>query len=101
MSDQVSVVARFTARPDRIDKLKAELLALVPLTRAEPGCINYDLHQSPANPAEFVFYENFADAEAFAFHGAQPYIARVKEFAAELCVSPPIVTTWTMISDKA
>ena len=99
--DQVSVTARFTAKSGKEDALKAELLALVPQTRAEPGCLNYDLHQDPASPGEFVFYENFVDGEALKAHAAMPYLKRlVDEVVPELCATPPEVRTWRMISEK-
>ena len=38
-------------------------LKLIDITRAEEGCINYDLHQDNENPAHFLFYENWKSRE--------------------------------------
>ena len=35
------------------------MMALVAPTLAKPGCINYDLHRSNADPAVWLFYENW------------------------------------------
>jgi quinol monooxygenase YgiN len=37
----------------------AELLKLIDITRAEEGCINYDLHQDKENPGSFesIFHD--------------------------------------------
>ncbi|QNN23126.1 antibiotic biosynthesis monooxygenase [Planctomycetales bacterium ZRK34] len=102
MSDsQVTVVARFNAKPGKEDQLRQELLALVPQTRSEPGNINYDLHENPAAPGQFIFYENFASPEALSAHAEQPYLTRMLSLCGELCAEEPDVTTWRMISEKA
>jgi len=36
--------------PARIDLVRAELEKLVPITRAEEGCVRYDLHQDDEDP---------------------------------------------------
>ncbi len=46
----LTVVATIEATPDSIDLVKAELQKLIPITRAEDGCIQYDLHQDNENP---------------------------------------------------
>ena len=55
----VTVVAAFEARPGREAELRAALIELVAPTRLEAGCLNYDLHQSPEQPAKFLFHENW------------------------------------------
>ena len=53
--------------------LLTEIDELVEKTRSEPGCINYDFHQSLDDSTRFIFYENFADQAAFDYHLAQPH----------------------------
>jgi len=55
----VTVVAKIVAKKDSIEKVKTELLKMVPLTRSEEGCIEYRLHQDNDHPATFVFFENW------------------------------------------
>lgn len=64
----LTIVANIHANPDRIELVKAELEKLVPITRAEPGCIQYDLHRDNANPAHFMFYENWETRELWQAH---------------------------------
>ena len=71
---QLTIVANITAHEDKIDFIKNELEKLVPLTRAEEGCINYDLHQDNENPAHFLFYENWASRELWQKHIASDHI---------------------------
>ncbi len=56
---KLTVVAKIVAKADKIDLVKAELEKLVPITRFEKGCLQYDLHQDNENPAHFLFYENW------------------------------------------
>jgi len=60
---KLTIVANIKANPEKIDLVKAELLKLIDMTRAEAGCINYDLHQDNENPAHFLFYENWQSRE--------------------------------------
>ena len=52
---QLTIVADMHARPERLDEIKAALIALVEPTRAEAGCVNYDLHQDNNDPLHFCF----------------------------------------------
>lgn len=65
---KLTIVAHVTAKSDQSDFIKAELLKLIDITRAEKGCINYDLHQDNNNPAHFLFYENWESRELWQTH---------------------------------
>ena len=54
--------------------MKEALLALVEPTRKEPGCLCYNLHQSKADPTQFMFYEQWASKEALDAHGKTPHM---------------------------
>lgn len=71
----LTIVANVRAKPDQIDLVKAELEKLVPVTRAEDGCIQYDLHQDNENPAHFLFYEVWASRELWRVHMNAPHLA--------------------------
>ena len=51
------ILAQITAAPGKEDFLGSELEKLVAPTRAEEGCVQYDLHRDNGNPGFFVFYE--------------------------------------------
>jgi quinol monooxygenase YgiN/quercetin dioxygenase-like cupin family protein len=56
------------------EELKKELLALAGPTRAEPGCLTYDLYQSPDKKNLFMRYEVWRNAAALEEHKATPHI---------------------------
>jgi len=65
---RLTIVANIKAKVDKIDLVKSELLKLINTTRAEEGCVNYNLHQDNDNPAHFLFYENWQSRELWQTH---------------------------------
>jgi len=91
MSKHLTIVANIKAKSDQIDLVKAELLKLIATTRAEKGCLNYDLHQDNEEPAHFLFYENWESRELWQAHmGSQhlkDYMAATDGAVAEFTLS--------------
>ncbi|NLS02946.1 antibiotic biosynthesis monooxygenase [Rhizobium sp. P32RR-XVIII] len=100
MSDQVTVMAHLVARPEKVDETRAFLMSLIERTRAENGCVDYDLHQSDDNPAEFSFYENWISREALDRHMETPYLKELVERKDEFLALEPDVRLMTMISKR-
>lgn len=71
----LTIIANIIAKDDKIDLVKSELIKLINTTRAEEGCINYDLHQDNENPAHFTFYENWTSRELWQTHMANNHLA--------------------------
>ena len=65
---KLTIVANITAKEGKIELVKSELLKLIDDTRAEEGCLQYDLHQDNENPAHFMFYENWSSRELWQIH---------------------------------
>ena len=101
MSKKLTVLARVRARAEALEKVKQECLALVAPSRAEEGCINYDLHQSTDDPTRFVFYENWASREALERHLERPHSLGFDERTDGLLAEEPEITFWEMLSDSA
>ena len=70
----LTIVANIKANADNVELVKTELLKLIEVTRAETGCINYDLHQDNENPAHFMFYENWQSRELWQMHMANQHL---------------------------
>lgn len=76
---KITIVANIQANPDKIELVKTELERLIPITRTEEGCLQYDLHQDNENPARFMFYENWESRELWQVHMNAPHLAAYKE----------------------
>ena len=72
---KLTITGNILAKSDKIDLIKSELEKLVPITRSELGCIQYDLHQDNKNPAYFMFYENWESRELWQTHMNAPHLA--------------------------
>jgi quinol monooxygenase YgiN len=72
---KLTIIANIVANKDKVDLVKNELIKLIQITRAEEGCINYDLHQDNDNPAHFMFHENWETRELWQTHMSNQHLA--------------------------
>ena len=94
---RVTVVARIKAKPGMAETLRDELLALVPPTTREGGCITYDLHRSVDDEALFMFYENWCSREDLDEHLARPHMQAFLGKVGALLAEPVDISLWEMI----
>jgi quinol monooxygenase YgiN len=100
MAGQLTVIAHLRALNGQIEETKGFLTGLIAPTRAEPGCVEYWLHQDDDDPAEFTFYENWTSREEWDKHMEMPHLkafALVRDKVFEL----QKLRLMTMISDAA
>lgn len=75
----LTIVANIHAKPGHEALVREELEKLVAPTRAEDGCLQYDLHQDHSAPTHFMFYENWESRELWQAHMNAPHIAAYME----------------------
>ncbi|MEM1045930.1 MAG: putative quinol monooxygenase [Pseudomonadota bacterium] len=71
----LTIVASIEAAAGKETLVRTELEKLIPITRGEPGCIQYDLHRDNENPGHFLFYENWESRELWQAHMNAPHLA--------------------------
>lgn len=98
---KLTVLAHVYATEEASERVKQECLALVAPSRAEEGCLNYDLHQSVKDKTLFVFYENWASREALERHLETAHSLRFDEQTRGLLAQETEITFWEMVSDSA
>lgn len=79
-------VALATAKPGMSETLGAQLLKLITPTRAEPGCLRYEIHRAVQDRQSWMILESWRAPSDFDAHMQAPY---VREFLAQvpaLCV---------------
>lgn len=96
--DTVRVVARITAHVDRVQELESILLRLLQPTRAEEGCIRYELHQSETDAAEFVFLEEWTGSDAILAHMQSAHVQEALSKAATLLAVPPDIRRYHLVA---
>ncbi|MFI4911772.1 MAG: putative quinol monooxygenase [Sedimentisphaeraceae bacterium JB056] len=62
------IVADIVVKAEHVDFVKSEMEKLLPVTRAEEGCLQYDLHVDNNNPSHFMFYEAWESRELWQVH---------------------------------
>lgn len=65
------IVATFVPKPEKVDEVRAILVAAIPEVHKEPGCKLYSLHEGPG---KFVFVEEWVDDAAMAAHAGAPAV---------------------------
>jgi quinol monooxygenase YgiN len=101
VTDQIPIVlvAVFEAKPETWGELRGRLEDLVEVSRAEPGCVRYELHTDVGEPRRFVFLEEWADADALALHNKAPHLLALLEDLPRLTERSPAAYQLRRISD--
>jgi quinol monooxygenase YgiN len=69
----LTIIARYRAKPGSGDAVAEVLARHIVATRAEQGCVAFDVARSIENPDEFVLYEKYLDDAAFEVHRESPH----------------------------
>ena len=93
-SPEITLIAKITAKPGLEKIVLAELQALIAPTRAEPGCLQYDLHCSVENVSSFLFVERWRSQADIANHFDMPYLKALKAKESEILAQPVEITLW-------
>ena len=72
----ITIVAHMQCVPGTEPEIMDAARWFIAATRAEPGCVEFDLHRQLNDPTKFVWYENFVDQEAVDAHVASDHVAR-------------------------
>lgn len=76
----------FIAKPDAIEKMRELLTAMVEPSKAEDGCIFYDIFQSKDRPEKFFAVESWRDEAALDGHRASEHYKVYKSSYEPHCV---------------
>ena len=77
--ENIRVVAHFSAKFQQVATVKHILTELISPTRAEDGCITYELLQNTDNPTDLTFVEEWTSKDALDKHLATDHIRRCRE----------------------
>uniref|UniRef100_A0A7S2XRK0 ABM domain-containing protein n=1 Tax=Attheya septentrionalis TaxID=420275 RepID=A0A7S2XRK0_9STRA len=82
LGSYICIVVEAEILPDRRDEFLDVMEKDAVGSRAEPGCLRFDVLQSQDDPNKFFFYEVYTDVDAVTFHKAQPHFALWTNFKA-------------------
>ena len=75
----------FIAKPEGIEMMKKLLSAMVAPSKAEDGCLFYEIFQYENNPQKFMAYESWRDEAALDGHKASAHYAVYKSSYEPYC----------------
>jgi quinol monooxygenase YgiN len=96
-SPAVHVIARLTARFDTVARLQIILAGLLEPTRREAGCHRYTLLHNLADPTDFTFVEEWADAAALDAHLQTPHLQTALAQAVSLLATDPDIRRYVLV----
>ena len=88
MSPKHTVMVILEAKTGKEKELEDALQAVAELSRAEITNIEYRLHKSIENPAQFILYENWKSKEKHQEQFEKPYILELGTKLEELLDKP-------------
>jgi len=91
------VVARWEAKDGQADKVADILSRFLPEAQREPGAKLFLISRAKDNPAQFLFYELFADEDAFEAHQES---AHFKTYVADQAL-PLLAKRWPKMPSLA
>lgn len=80
---QLNIIATITVKPEFYDAFQPIFKRLVAGSRAETGCVHYELNQSIDNPNIFIVIETWVSQQAIDFHNTTPHFVEFANFAKE------------------
>ena len=88
------VVAKLKAQEGREASVEAALRDMVNKVAAEDGTEMYTLHRSSEDPAVFMFYEKYKDAQALKQHSNTPHFKALFATLQPLLAAPPDIAMY-------
>jgi quinol monooxygenase YgiN len=79
---------RFEPMPGKETAFREEVLRVVPLTRAEAGCLAIRVFEAIRQPMVFAIHSEWADEAAFELHAQLPHTVRFLQAAEKLLTHP-------------
>lgn len=97
--NQIIVTAFLRIKDGQATQAQNELIGLVAPTRAEPGCIAYDLYRSSEKNGCFMFYECWRSRQDLDEHLRKPHIRSFMKKADSFLAEPLRVSVWEKLTD--
>ena len=72
-----TTLATVEAKPEAAHEVEAALKKMILPTRAEAGCVRYELFRSKEKTGTFHLLETYANDDALASHHASPHFAEL------------------------
>ncbi|MDA8306194.1 MAG: putative quinol monooxygenase [Deltaproteobacteria bacterium] len=89
MSETIFVVVRYKVKAGQEQKFRELFQPLIEASKADEGCINYDLRQSIDDSTVFVLCEAWENRELLNVHATKPHLKEFRSKVKDLMAEPP------------
>ncbi|WP_299007054.1 putative quinol monooxygenase [uncultured Shewanella sp.] len=96
--NRLFVFAKIHPKNEHFEEAKQAIINILPLTRQEPGCRQFKLHENATEKCLFL-YEEWENELALEAHYQKPYTAAVFERYQEWLAAPVDVTKMQRLND--
>jgi len=94
----IKVITRIVAQEDNAEEVEAVLRDLVEPTRAEPGCIHYELLRNITDATDLTYIQEWESKEAFERHLDTDHTKGVARKLTQLVKMMPDIRRYTTIA---
>lgn len=94
----LNIIAVIKAKAGKESEAKQALESLVAPTRAETGCLDFDLYENTDDKSSFMFYENWMSRDALNAHMQAAHIKAFGQKAPDLLAEPIKATFWEKVN---
>lgn len=97
--EEIVLIARLKVKADKVEDARQAALAIVEASRAEEGCLNYDIHQSIEDETVFFWHETWKNKAAIDEHFATPFFGEFFKTVEQVAAEPPQINLTKKITD--
>jgi len=94
------LIVSIKVKPDKIEAFRAVSAENAEASRKEAGIARFDVLQDAQDPARFLLYEAYRDADAPARHKETAHYKKWKELAEPMMAEPRIRSFYTMVEPR-
>jgi len=94
---ELTLIARLRVKKGMEERGRRELGWLVPRSRKDKGCLQYDLHQGMTDKCFFMFYERWESQAALDAHKDMPFMKEFFQKNKDMFDGPGDVTLWEKV----
>lgn len=97
MNNRIVFLAQLRALPGKGPELKQCIQNMVEACRQHPGLQIYWAHENLEDEHDFLYYEHYADKQAFDFHMSSPEMQAYRQVSGPLLAERK-TSTWHMLA---
>lgn len=98
VSEDLYLTARLKVKSGKVEELKKAALAIVSDSRAEAGCISYNVHQAIDDETVFIWRECWRSKADLDEHFEKDYVKTFFQTVDAVADEPPQITLSNLIS---